>query len=349
MMVGFSRLGALCCSGETPRSPSESSAALGEGSSAPSTEDAAPPKLVTAPICADRCEVTGDFVKLSNIPYDLDELSGLAVSRRYQGVLYAHNDSGDTARIFAFGTNGAPQGEFKIQNATAFDWEDIGSGPCEDGSPCLFIGDIGDNDLVRTAGTSPPNYAVYVVHEPALSPPGGKATLASEKLPFVYPDGARNAEALLVDPRSADLFLITKSKAGQSAVYQYPKPFRPSQTVTLTKISDLVVPAGGDRQVTGGAIHPCERRVVFRTYTHAFELIAPKALSMGELFKTTPRPLAIPLDLQGEAITYDHAGMGIFTSSEAPLGGAPPLRHANCDVLFGAPDAGSKASTRSAP
>jgi len=35
----------------------------------------------------------------------MDELSGLIVSRRQPGILYVHNDSGDSSRFFAIGTD----------------------------------------------------------------------------------------------------------------------------------------------------------------------------------------------------------------------------------------------------
>ncbi len=36
----------------------------------------------------------------------INEASGLAASRRNDGVLYTHNDSGDTGRVFAITTQG---------------------------------------------------------------------------------------------------------------------------------------------------------------------------------------------------------------------------------------------------
>src|ERR1700709_2495176 len=42
----------------------------------------------------------------------MDELSGLVVSRRQPGILYVHNDSGDSSRFFAIGTDGSLKGIF---------------------------------------------------------------------------------------------------------------------------------------------------------------------------------------------------------------------------------------------
>ena len=76
------------------------------------------------------------------IPYaiiDSDEIvesSGLIKSKKYPGVFWTYNDSGDSARIFAISEDGKivkPEwfkfkGKYKgveVVNATHIDWEDI--------------------------------------------------------------------------------------------------------------------------------------------------------------------------------------------------------------------------------
>ena len=282
--------------------------------------------------CSPHCEGFRAFTKICNVPYPLLELSGLAVSRTHTDILFAHNDSGDVARFFAFDSEGHEHGEFAVENAEADDWEDIGTGPCGDGSACIFIGDIGDNKYRRQRGsTATPGYVIYAIREPALDPKGGKTNAHAEKLGFIYPDGPHNSETLLVDSRTGDLFLVTKTRSGQSAVYQYPMPQRPNEMVTLVKVADFNVPTGGDVQITGGDIHPCEMRVVLRTYDRGFELSDPNARSVGDLFATTPHEVALPFDEQGEAFIYTADGHGLFTSSESPNGTSPPLRRAACN------------------
>src|SRR5688572_25229164 len=60
----------------------------------------------------------------------IDELSGLARSRSHRGVLWANNDSGDIARVFALATDGADLGTVEVSGAAALlDWEDLALGP----------------------------------------------------------------------------------------------------------------------------------------------------------------------------------------------------------------------------
>ena len=61
-----------------------------------------------------------------------------------------HNDSGDTARLFAVGPNGRTLGRFTLAGVEALDWEDIAAGPGPGaGRRYLYVGDIGDNDRDR--------------------------------------------------------------------------------------------------------------------------------------------------------------------------------------------------------
>ena len=93
---------------------------------------------------------------------ELVELSGLAAGRSAEGVLWAHNDSGDRPRLFALGLDGSDRGAFEVEGADAVDWEDMAAGPGPDGSPHLFVADVGDNAESR------PEVAVYRIPEPSL-------------------------------------------------------------------------------------------------------------------------------------------------------------------------------------
>jgi hypothetical protein len=109
------------------------------------------------------CASYGAPSATGTLPSSLIELSGVVASRRYPGVLYAHNDSGATANVTVFSDTAAPLGEIVLSNVTAIDWEDIAVGPCAAGS-CVFVGDIGDNALAY------PSRAVYRFAEPDISP-----------------------------------------------------------------------------------------------------------------------------------------------------------------------------------
>src|SRR5919108_1199462 len=144
------------------------------------------------------------------------ESSGLAASRRHPGVLWTHNDSGDAARLFAIGRDGRVLATLRFADVEARDWEALAMGRDDRGAPALFAGDVGDNQGVW------PFVTVYRVSEPTRL---RDATVPARRYRLRYPDGPRNAEALLVDPRSNRLYVASKDEAGGS-LYQAPAPPR---------------------------------------------------------------------------------------------------------------------------
>jgi len=263
------------------------------------------------------CETWGAVELRGPLPSLIDELSGLAASRRLPGVIYAHNDSGDTARLFALDTFGRLLAELRLPGAQAVDWEDMAAGPCDDGTPCLFLGDIGDNLRQRTS------YTVYRVAEPAALPGPNELpelSLKFDRLPFVYPGGERhNAETLLSHPQTGDLYVVTKETAGRpSRVYRFPRPMTPGTTMTLIELGSASVPQPTDVLVTGGAIHPCGSSVLLRLYNRIVELReTPADAGVETAFNSPPVEVPSPIDEpQGEAITWGPDGQSYFTASE---------------------------------
>ena len=124
----------------------------------------------------------------------IDESSGLAVSTRDPSRLWTHNDSGDTARLFALGapvTRTVPDGRGPHHaGVDAFDAEDLAPGP----NSTLWLADIGDNIGQRQ------RIVLDRVTEPQVSANAAPADwpVPAQRFRFAYPDGPHDAEALLV-------------------------------------------------------------------------------------------------------------------------------------------------------
>lgn len=266
------------------------------------------------------CDAWLPIELMGPIPMDLQELSGLSASAAMPGVFYAHNDSGDSARIFAFGETGQLLAELKLPGAGAIDWEDMALGPCEGGGSCLFLGDIGDN--LRRRST----YVVYRAREPNLmqvvtgsTMPPVNLDLTFDRLAFSYPNGeAHNAEALLSHPRTGDLYVVTKETVGsKSRVYRFPRPFTPNDTVTLVEVGPASVPAQGDSLVTAADISPCGDSLLVRMYNRNVELRAAPDAGFESAFRAEPIEVPTAVDEpQGEAITWGSNAQSFFTASE---------------------------------
>lgn len=268
----------------------------------------APAEEITAPLCA-HCDGYGTPHAIGRTPAVAKELSGLAASRLHPGILYGHNDSGDSARLFALDQTAALNTEIDLTGATNVDWEDIDMGPCPAGS-CIYVGDIGDNDSIRAG------YVIYRVVEPPTLPGGGANLAVSfERFPFVYPDGAHNAETLLVHPQTGRVFVVTKEKTAVSTVYELPLPLQADTMVTLVKVGMLSVPAAAG-PVTGGAFHPCGDRILIRSKTTLAELTRPAGGELVSVFFAPPVAVPFPVEPQGEAVDYSPDGLGYYTGSE---------------------------------
>lgn len=249
------------------------------------------------------------------------ESSGVAASARRPGVYWTHNDSGDAPRIYAFDSRGRALGRWVVTGARAADWEDIAAGPGPaKGTPYLYIGDIGDNSRGRKSVT------VYRIVEPdaraARCPAQGCPTQPADALVLEYPDGAHDAEALLVHPRTGDLYIVTKALGDHetTTVFKAPAPLSPAKPVRLAKLAQLDIPervfvslVGG---ITGGGISPDGTRVALCDYLRAYEAIVPAGAEFDAVWKREFRPVPLGLGAQHEGICYRPDGRALIVTSE---------------------------------
>lgn len=245
------------------------------------------------------------------------ELSGLALSRSQARVLWTHNDSGDRARVFAVAPNGRLLADVDVTGAKNVDWEDIAIGPAPGAGDALYIGDIGDNKAERSA------VVVYRVPEPRLARGGPRATARAQRLALRYPDGAHNAEALLVDPSSGALVIVTKDSSGIARVYV---AGHPSTTATTTVRRAGRLSLGDGETITAGDVSADGRTLVLRTYDRAFVWSLGRGKSLASAMRR--RPCAARAELlaegQGEALALTGDGRAFYT---VPEGDRPAMRH----------------------
>jgi len=306
--------------GSQPDAPSRADAGGDARDLGGDTSSDASREVLPAPNCA-ACTGWGTPVAEGPSPAALVELSGLAASRLHPGILYAHNDSGDSARFFAINAQAQVTAEIHLNGVTAVDWEDISVGPCPSGS-CIYIGDTGDNKLDRD------DYVIYRIAEPPTLPSNGSVISVSfEAIPYAFPGAAHyNVESLLVHPTTGQLFVITKDSGIPASVYELPLPLRADAgTATMTLVATLALsPLEG--AVTDGAFHPCGDRILIRTTgaTGLFELSRTAGQSLSTLFSATPVRVPVANEPQGEAVTYTVDGSHYVTASETVSDSAVP-------------------------
>lgn len=221
----------------------------------------------------------------------ITESSGLAASNEHKGTYYTINDSDNQAYVFAIdGETGDVQAALRFRQIENRDWEAIAPGP----EGRIWIGDIGDNERNQESIT------VYRFREPE--------TLEDQRMRYVsysleYPDGAHDAEALLVHPKTGRLYVVTKGLAG-TAIYEAPEELSADGNNELERYADA--PAA----VTDGAFTPDGSKIVLRTYGAAW------VYTWGDSKPKLSRKIALPTQKQGESLAVSPDGKQILVGSE---------------------------------
>lgn len=238
----------------------------------------------------------------------INEASGIASSKKNIGVLWTHNDSGDSARIFAVNTHSKLLGIYHIEGVTNRDWEDIevGPGPVS-GEEYVYISETGDNSAQYNT-----KY-IYRVPEPDVDT--NQATVDTtlkgcEIITFKYPDGPRDAETLLLDPITKDLYVVSKR---EKHVNVYLLSYPQSLTDTITIKYMLTLPF---TMVTGGDISYNGEEILIRTYDSVYYWKRNSGQSVTEALKNKYYTLPYFREPQGEAIGWSYNADGYYTTSE---------------------------------
>jgi hypothetical protein len=273
--------------------------------SAPSATTAAAPG-VTRPAAARppalcgplRARVTGRVADPT-----ANELSGLVRSRSQADLLWSHDDSGAGPILYGLRADGRVAARPAVTAAQAQDWEDIAAGPGPDGQPLLYVGDIGDNEARRTS------VDVYRVPEPRV---GDAATAPAARLRLRYPDGAHDAEALLIDPLRADLVIVTKALGSARAYRASARAAAGSQTTLRPG------PAIAMSLVTAGDVSADGRIVVLRGYDRVAVWVRRGRERLTTTLRRAPcvSPTSLAGEGQGEAIALDRRGRSFLTVAE---------------------------------
>jgi hypothetical protein len=250
----------------------------------------------------------------------IGESSGVASASWSDDVVFTHNDSGDAARFFALDARTcATRAVFTVRGAANTDWEDMARATAADGAAVLWLADIGDNSARRSG------VVVYEVAEPGADSTGGTLPVRA-RMELTYPDGPRDAEALLVDPETGRPVVVTKDGGGgRSRVYR--APGGGSGTLEVLTTLDVKALPGGSLaspawSVTAGDTSPDRRHVVLRSYLSVWVWSAAPGESLATVLARPPVSLNPPFTRQPEAAAFTRDGTGLWLTTE---GGSTPL------------------------
>ncbi|WP_327717777.1 WD40 repeat domain-containing protein [Streptomyces sp. NBC_00490] len=222
----------------------------------------------------------------------ITESSGLAASRQHPGIYWTHNDQDTGTYLYAVDSStGKTVARITLKGVgTQRDVEAIAIGPDNQ----IYVGDIGDND-----GVTWPYVWIYQLPEPKELK---DQTIRAKQYVVKYSDGSRDAESMIVHPKTGRVYLIDKQEDGG---HLYEGPAKLS-----TSGANVFRPAAAvDLWATDAAFSPDGRRLAVRGYFGGIWY----DWNGGDL-KRGGR-ISVPIG-QGESVSYSPDGTKLMLGSE---------------------------------
>ncbi len=252
----------------------------------------------------------------------LDEISGMAVSRRHPDTIWVHNDSGDASHLYAISEGGEVQATVTLEGVTHTDWEDM-AGFELDGRRYLLIADTGDNGGLRKT------LSLHVIAEPDSI--GDRSVTPAWTIRFRWPDGPRDCEAVAVDAERGEILLIGKKRVPPDL---FRLPLRPDGSdiqvaEPIGRLAGIVQPTAEDlrrnprfgryrSQITAADLSEDGRRLAVLNYRTAYVYVRHENEGWGEAVTRTPIEVPYPWLPQAEAIGFDGQGHLWIASEKRP-------------------------------
>ncbi|MFG2128872.1 WD40 repeat domain-containing protein [Streptomyces sp. NPDC048751] len=223
----------------------------------------------------------------------ITESSGLAASHLHPGIYWTHNDSDDGPYLYAVDSaTGKTVARVTMTGVgRPRDVEAISIGPDNE----IYVGDIGDN----LGGTW--SYVwVYRLPEPKELK---DQTIRAAQYVVKYSDGARDAESLVVHPKTGRVYIIDKNEDG-GHLYEGPAKLSTSGTNVFRPIAPV------DLWATDAALSPDGKRLAVRGYLGGIDY----DWNGGKIKRV--EQLDVPLQRQGESVSYSADGTKLMYGSE---------------------------------
>jgi hypothetical protein len=240
----------------------------------------------------------------------LEEVSGLVASIGNRGYLWTHNDSGNKAEVFLIDEHAKIKLTCTLKDIENRDWEDIaiGAGPVP-GKNYVYIADIGDN-----FARYPVKY-IYRFEEPQFTQGVSKIEITEfDTITFRLSDAQKDTEALMLDPKTNDLFVISKREE-PVYVYQLKYPYDTNDTITASRLFSLPL-----TQITAADFSSNGEELLIKNYEEIYYWKTPKEKTLEEALKEKPIRVAYEQEPQGEAVAWSRDNSGFYTLTEKVKG-----------------------------
>lgn len=311
--------------------PAPSSAQILKDQRVKGIRDTERPAAQFQPLSIERQRKTGSLVDT-----ELREISGMSASKRYPGLLYAINDSGNAPRLYAINETGQLIHQWNVDTENR-DWEDMTRIQLAN-QHYVVIGDTGDNLKTRK------HAQLHFLAEPDI-PPVSDSLKPQHTVTFQFDDGPRNIEAFAA--HGSSLYLLSKEPVGAagrvpSGVYQLDLPEAlsslPDSILTARRVATMPLrPAGLEARLAASVAgvdlsHPTAmafdiagNTAYVLTYREVLSITKQQDQDWAEAFSLPAKRVTAHKLAQAEALAVS-AGRAIWYTSEnvgAPLWAIP--------------------------
>ncbi|MFJ7149486.1 WD40 repeat domain-containing protein [Streptomyces sp. NPDC100445] len=223
----------------------------------------------------------------------ITESSGLAASRLHPGIYWTHNDSDDGPYLYAVDSaSGRTVARITLRGiGSPRDVEAVSIGPHNE----IYVGDIGDN-----FGGRWPYVWIYKFAEPERLT---DRTVTATQYVVKYANGPRDAESLLVHPKTGRVYIIDKKQDG-GHLYEGPATLSTSGANVFRPVAPV------DLWATDAAFSPDGRQLAVRGYFGGVYY----GFDGGRIKREGS--LDVPLQGQGESVSYSVDGTKLMYGSE---------------------------------
>jgi hypothetical protein len=236
----------------------------------------------------------------------------------HPGIFYTHNDSGDEERVYAINSKGDLLSTYRLgEEGRAIDVEDIALSELH-GQSFIYVADRGDNrarrkDGIRIDRFIEPPFAPSPGEETSKEPPKEQVIEEFESITLTYPDGAQDAEALLVDPETGAIVIITKVPGAWARVF-----VRDDFTSGALRMAGEMTPektGQAIQYVTAADVSATGEYIGVRTYSYAYLFSRRPGQDLAQALLGRACTVPTGRELQGEALallTLEKSGIPSF-------------------------------------
>lgn len=248
---------------------------------------------------------------------EIEEASGLAASYMNPHKFWVHNDSGGDNVLFLINSKGQGFQKLRLEGIKNRDWEDIAV--VQHGASAeIYIADTGDNFKWHSTKF------IYRLKEPVMGEKSEMMVSQIETIEFEYPDGRKDAECLLIDPVSRDIFIISNREA-EKHIYRlkYPQSTQEVNTAefvgVLNASKEKTTDDKASRQdlfVTSGTISSTGNEILVKNYKNIFYWKKFPNQSIAQALQDVPTVLPYEVESQGEAVSFSQDLTEYYTITE---------------------------------